>query len=483
MGRLITDASKMTDIQNKLNVTVEDGNLSFSNIVNAISVMQESMGIAGTSAHEAATTIEGSTNMTKAAWDNLVTGIADDNADFDKLIDNFVESASAMFNNLMPRILIAIQGVGKLIPKLGEIILEHLPEIMEAGKNIVNGLMEAIIQALPTLIQTGSQILQSLLDGIVQYLPQIMPIVVQVILSLVNFITQNLPTILQAGITILLELVKGITEAIPDLIPAIVQCIKTVLMTLVEHLPEIIMAGIDLLLALAEGILDAIPDLIAIIPDLIIALVTKLLSPEMLLKLQSVGPKLMLALGKAFIDNIPNMLLSTPKIIKGLFNGLKDTIKNTDWLTLGKNVLKGILEGLTSMGSAVKRAAKKVVNSIKNNIKDFFGIHSPSRVMRNEIGKNLILGVGVAFEQDSDLIDNQINDFGDDIYKRMQGTVNMETGKMAFSGTAGSVSQILASNATFDGVFNVEAKVQEGVLFRTTERISTEKNLQTSFSK
>lgn len=481
MERLITDASQMTDIQEELNLTVEDGNLSFANIVNAISVMQKSLDIAGTSAKEASTTIEGSTNMMKASWDNLVTGIADDNADFDKLIDNFVESAGAMFDNLLPRILIAIEGIGELIPKLGEILLEHLPEIMEAGQNIINGLMQAIVSALPTLITTGTQILQSLLNGIIQYLPQIMPIVIQVILSLVNFITQNLPTILQAGITILLELAKGITEAIPNLIPAIVQCIKTMLTTLIEHLPDIIMAGIDLLLALAEGILDALPDLIAIIPDLIIALVTKLLSPEMLLKLASVGPKLMIALAKALINNIPNLIMAVPKIIIGLFNGFRNTITNTNWLQLGKNVLNGILSGITSMGSAIKNAVKKVVNSIKDNIKSFFGIHSPSKVMRDEIGKNLILGVGVAFEKDDDLIDKQISDFGDDVYKKMRGAVNMETGKMAFSGTAGSVSQILSSNATFDGNFVVKAEVEEGTLFEAQQRIARQKNLQTGF--
>lgn len=133
---------------------------------------------------------------------------------------------------------------------------------------------------------------------------------------------------------------------------------KTMLTTLIEHLPDIIMAGIDLLLALAEGILDALPDLIAIIPDLIIALVTKLLSPEMLLKLASVGPKLMIALAKALINNIPNLIMAVPKIIIGLFNGFRNTITNTNWLQLGKNVLDGILSGITSMGSAIKMLLK-----------------------------------------------------------------------------------------------------------------------------
>ena len=433
--------------------------LTSSDILDILEKTADQYGVLGKTADEAMKTIQGSTKATKSAWTNLVTGIADDNADFDKLVNDFVDSISAMLDNLVPRILIAIEGLGKLIPKLIEVLMNHLPEIMETGRNILN----------------------ALLQGIVENIPQMTSTVTQVILSLVNFIIQNLPTILQAGIVILLELVKGITEAIPNLIPAIVQCIETMLTTLIEHLPDIIMAGIDLLLALAEGILDALPDLIAIIPDLIVALVTKLLSPEMLLKLQSVGPKLIVALANALIKNIPNLLLAVPKIIIGLFNGFKNTITKTNWLQLGKSILNGILSGLTSMGNAVKNAAKKVVNSIKDNIKSLFGIHSPSKVMRDEIGKNLILGVGVAFEKDDNLIDKQINDFGDDVYKKMQGAVNMETGAMSFSGTAGSVSQILSSNATFDGNFVVKAEVEEGTLFEAQQRITRQKNLQMGF--
>ena len=301
------------------------------------------------------------------------------------------------------------------------------------------------------------------------------------VMSMVNSLIENLPKFLEIGINILSNLIQGITQKMPELIPAIVQCIETMLTTLIEHLPDISMAGNDFLLTLQEGILEALPDLIAIIPDLIVAFVTKLLSPEMLLKMAIAGPRLMIALANAIIKSIPNLILAVPRIIIGLFNEFKNTIKNTNWLQLGKSILNGILSGLTSTGNAVKNAAKKVFNSIKNNIKSLFGIHSPSKVMRDEIGKNLILGVGVAFEKDDNLIDKQINDFGDDVYKKMQGAVNMETGKMAFSGTTGSISQILSSNATFDGNFVVKAEVQEGTLFEANQRITKEKRLQTGF--
>lgn len=477
MARLITDASKMTDIQNELNVSVKDGDMSFGNIVNAISVMQKKLDIAGTSAKEASTTIEGSTNMMKAAWDNLVTGIADDDADFGKLIDNFVESASAMFNNLMPRILTAIQGVGKLIPKLGEIILEHLPEIMETGQNIINGLMQAIIQALPTLIETGTQILQSLLNGIIQYLPQIMPIVVQVILSLVNFITQNLPTILQAGITILLELTKGIIQALPDLIPTMIQVIMDMVNILLDNIDEIIECGIQLLLALIEGIMNALPELIARLPEIIIKIVSKLI--ELTPQLLGAALRIILALAEGLIKYIPQLISKIPQIISSMVNALKNGVK--DFTNIGANLLKGLWNGITNTVGWLINKIKGIANKITNTFKNIFGIHSPSRLFRNEIGKNLILGVGVAFEKDDDLIDKQINDFGDDVYKKMQGAVNMETGKMAFSGTTGSINEILSSNATFDGNFTVKAEVEEGTLFEAQQRITRRKKLQTGF--
>ena len=477
MERLITDASKMKDAQKELNVSVKDGDMSFGNIVNAISVMQKSLGIAGTSAKEASTTIEGSTNMMKASWDNLVTGIARDDVDFEGLMGEFVDSVGTMFDNLLPRILIAIEGIGELIPKLGEILLEHLPEIMETGQNIINGLMQAIVSALPTLITTGTQILQSLLNGIIQYLPQIMPVVIQVILSLVNFITQNLPMILQAGITILLELIKGITQALPDLIPTMVQVIMDMVNILLDNIDEIIECGIQLLVALTEGIMNALPELISRLPEIIIKIVSKLieLSPQLL----SAALRIILALAEGLIKFIPEIISRIPKIIKSMVSAFKQGIG--DFVNIGANLLKGLWNGIANTVGWLTNKIKGIANAITNTFKNIFGIHSPSKLFRNEIGKNLILGVGVAFEKDDDLINKQISDFGDDVYKKMQGAVNMETGKMAFSGTAGSISQILSSNATFDGNFVVKAEVQEGTLFEANQRITRQKKLQTGF--
>lgn len=429
--------------------------LTSSDILDILEKTADQYGVLGKTAEEAMKTIQGSTKAAKSAWTNLVTGIADDNADFDKLVSDFVDSVGAMFDNLLPRIITSLEGVGELIPKLFEILNEHLPELIEGLQNILNSLMTSIVEMLP----------------------QMAPFITQILLTIVQLITDNLPTILQAGITILLELIKGITQALPDLIPTMVQVIMDIVNILLDNIDLIIECGIQLLVALIEGIMNALPELISRLPEIIIKITTKLieLSPQLL----SAALRIILALAEGLIKFIPQLISKIPQIIKSMVNALKNGVK--DFANIGKNLLKGIWNGISNTKEWLVNKIKGIGKTITGAFKKIFGIKSPSKLFRNEIGKNLILGVGVAFEKDDDLIDKQISDFGDDVYKKMQGAVNMETGKMAFSGTTGSISQILSSNATFDGNFVVKAEVQEGTLFEANQRITKEKRLQTGF--
>lgn len=429
--------------------------LTSSDILDILEKTADQYGVLGKTAQEAMKTIQGSTKAAKSAWTNLVTGIADDNADFDKLVSDFVDSVGAMFDNLLPRIITSLEGVGELIPKLFEILNEHLPELIEGLQNILNSLMTSIVEILP----------------------QMAPFITQILLTIVQLITDNLPTILQAGITILLELIKGITQALPDLIPTMVQVIMDIVNILLDNIDLIIECGVQLLVALIEGIMNALPELISRLPEIIIKITTKLieLSPQLL----SAALRIILALAEGLIKFIPEIISRIPKIIKSIVSAFKQGIG--DFINIGKNLLKGLWNGISNTKEWLVNKIKGIGKAITGTFKKIFGIKSPSKLFRNEIGKNLILGVGVAFEKDDNLIDKQINDFGDDVYKKMQGAVNMETGKMAFSGTTGSISQILSSNATFDGNFVVKAEVQEGTLFEANQRITKEKRLQTGF--
>ena len=341
---------------------------------------------------------------------------------------------------------------------LGEVTIPMFTFLKDEVLPVINGILDGTLG-----IDEGiNKLTETFLNGV---------------MSMVNTLVENLPTFLQMGINILLSLISGITQALPDLIPTMVQVIMDMANILLDNIDEIIECGIQLLVALTEGIINALPELIARLPEIIIKIVSKLI--ELTPQLLSAALRIILALAEGLIKFIPQLISKIPQIIKSMISAFKQGIG--DFVNIGANLLKGLWNGIANTVGWLTNKIKGIANTITNTFKKIFGIHSPSRLFRNEIGKNLILGVGVAFEKDDDLINKQISDFGDDVYKKMQGAVNMETGKMAFSGTTGSINEILSSNATFDGNFVVKAEVQEGTLFEANQRITKEKRLQTGF--
>ena len=441
---------------NSVGYMVDDiSELSSSDILDILEKVADQYGVLGKTAEEARTTIQGSTKMMRSAWSNLLNGIADDNADFDKLVGDFVEAVGYSFDNLLPRIMTALEGIGELIPRLLDILTEHLPELIEGLQNILNSLMTSIVNLLP----------------------KIAPFIAQIILTIVQLITNNLPAILQAGITILVTLIQGITEALPELIPTMVKVILDIVDILLDNIDLIIECGIQLLVALIEGIMNALPELIARLPEIIIKMNNTFikLSPQ----LWSASLRIMMALIEGMIRNIPILISKIPQIIKSMVNAFMQGV--VDFVNIGKNLIKGIGDGFSKSKDYVINKVKSIGNSIKNAFTKFFKIASPSKLMRDVVGKRLPQGIAVGIEADTDKALDSIDKMNNEIYDRMKQAVNMETGAMSFSGTAGSVNQILSSNATFDGNFVVKAEVEEGTLFEAQQRITRQKRLQTGF--
>lgn len=171
---------------------------SYSDIVQAIHVVQESMGIAGTTAKEASETISGSINSMKAAWKNLLTGIADNNADIDKLMDDLVDSISTVGKNIIPRVKTIIQGVSKAVNV--------------AAKELVPMMVQVIIDSLPDLVTAGVELIVALLNGIATALPQLIAAIPDIIDALVNALQENWPAIKEAGGKIIEALALGIID-------------------------------------------------------------------------------------------------------------------------------------------------------------------------------------------------------------------------------------------------------------------------------
>lgn len=316
MERLLKDAQKISGIKYDIS--------SFADITEAIHVMQEEMGIAGTTAAEASDTIEGSINSMKSAWSNLVTGLADKNSDLDKLINNFVDSTATAAKNIIPRVEQTLIGVGTLISKLAPVIGEALPRLvtnvlpslLSAGVKLVSGIVEGIASSLPQVLEAGTNLLSQLTTGIENGLPDMMSRLPQIIDDFLNFITENLPSILEKGVEMLNSLVNGIINSIPQLVGQLPKIIKSFTTFISQNLPTIIQSGINILLNLIKGIMQAIPQLVASLPELINAIVNGLAS--LYLDLMRAGGQIV----QGIIDGIAaawNGLVSW-------FNGLWDSL-------------------------------------------------------------------------------------------------------------------------------------------------------------
>lgn len=239
---------------------------SYADIVDAIHVVQTEMGITGTTANEAATTIQGSASAVKSAWSNLVTGVADDNANFDLLINNFVDSVGTAAQNILPRIEVALNGAAKLIESLVPPIMAELPSLIEtvlpqlsqSAVNIVQTLVTGISANAAQLIDSAIQIITVLGNGIYQMLPTVAQAALQIVLTLVSKLNENLPQMLDTAGQMLIAFVEGVSEHLPDIMLAAASIVETLLTYFIEHLPDIVEGAMQMGNAVIDGIIDGI---------------------------------------------------------------------------------------------------------------------------------------------------------------------------------------------------------------------------------
>lgn len=395
MKRLIKDASQMTDVQQKLGVTVDESSLSFGNIVNAISVMQESLGIAGTTSKEAATTIEGSLNSAKAAWENLVVGMADDNADFDTLVQNFVDTASTALENMLPRIEIALTGLGQLIEKLlpvivqkvPEIIMQTLPGLINAGIQMVSALGQGLMQYLPELISYATQLVVQLVQGLVSALPKIVEFASQLIETIVTSLVNAAPDLIDAGKELIEFLVNGIAENLPNIVQTITDLISNINSFWAENGPEFIKWGTDLLSNLVDGITQAVPVLLQNLPGIIQSMVEGLLNNGPVLI--ECGLKLLLQLIEGILSCIPDILAAIPQIIAAIV----EAFVNYDWLGLGTEVINFVKDGMGESWDNIVAFFTETIPNFIQSIFDWFN-ELPGKLL--EWGQNVYTTVTTA---------------------------------------------------------------------------------------
>ncbi|WP_249207011.1 hypothetical protein [Bacillus cereus] len=324
-----------------------------------------------------------------------------------QLIMTLITSIMQMLPQLIPVAVSIIQtiinGLMMILPQLIEMginllislitgITQALPMIALAIITVITTLIEAITANLPMIIAAGMQVLTSLINGIIQMLPQLISLAINLITQVATTLIANLPAIIQAGVQILLAVINGIVQVLPQLINAALDLIVKIASTLIANLPQIISAGINILLALIAGIVQVLPQLIAAALNLVVTLVSTLISN--LPKLLEAGVKLIEALIKGILSLLGQLGSAALEIGDKIIN----TLKEVNLLDVGKNIIQGLINGIGSMAGAVWEKVASIGSSIKKGFTDFFDIHSPSRLMRDAVGKQIGAGLAIGME-------------------------------------------------------------------------------------
>ena len=237
MQRLIDDANALNAAQGKYtNYSIE----SYADIVSAIHDVQVEMGIYGTTADEASTTIQGSVSSMKAAWVNLLVGIADDNANFKTLTEQFVDSLVTVGENIIPRINIIIQGLTQLIT--------------EASQTIIPLAVQILLENLPSIVAAGMDLIIALVSGILDNIDMLIDCVLEMVDVIVDKLIDNLPKLIDGGIRLIAALANGLIRAIPNLVSKIPQIISSIVKGLISGIPAIFDVGKNIVEGLWNGI-------------------------------------------------------------------------------------------------------------------------------------------------------------------------------------------------------------------------------------
>ncbi len=377
---------------NATNYTIENLADCESALVEYIDMVEMS----GYAHDEAAGTIQGSLASMKGAWENLLVGMAG-GEDLSTLMDNLTSTVVSFAQNIQPVILNALNGLGSFLAQMVPVITSALPTIIQeiipsltaAATQIVTELGSAILENVPLLLQTAFDLNTQLMEYIIQGAPQMIQAAVQLILELAQGIVNYLPTLIESAGNMIEALGTGLIESLPTLIDNIPIIIDGIIQALVSCAPKLMEVGFNLFVALVKNL------------------------PQILISLNAAVVKMMASIISGLVTYLGKMALTGLKIGKSALEGLSNAWANAG--EIGTNLVKGLWNGIKSVKDWILDKIKGFGDSVLNSLKSFFGIHSPSRVMQDVIGKNLALGIGVGIEANTSSVTDAMDSLGKEV--------------------------------------------------------------------
>lgn len=465
MARLINDSGVLGDT---MTVTAETVNqVSFDKMVEAIHVIQGEMGITGTTAKEASSTIQGSISSMRAAWDNFLTGMADPQQDFDALLGNLVDSVVTVGENLVPRIQMLlprlaegltqlaqsilpyipttlqtllptlidgasslISGFTAVLPELLTTALSTLPQLVGAAVSIIGSLTNALIAAAPQLLSAGAQLLSQLLTGIQTGLPLLaerLPILIQ---SGLTYLTQQLPLVMTAGTQLLDGVLSGIFTALPALAVQVPVIVQTFLDGITAQLPVVLNKGVELLTNFVNGILATIPGMLAQLPQIIDAIITFV--TDNLPTIIDAGITLLLNLTSGIIGAIPQLVAQLPKIISSITGGLANSMPKI--IQSGVQLLQKLSSGIISAIPQLVAALPQIITAIVSGIGAMMG-----GIV--DIGVQIVKGIWQGIQSMVSWFTSQVKSFFSGIVNGVKNILGIRSPSRVFAGIGGYMAQ------------------------------------------
>lgn len=393
LERLLSDAEKFSAAQGKVRDFSVD---SYSDIVEAIHIVQDEMGITGTTADEAATTIEGSVNMAKAAWGNWLAGLGDDTADMEGLTSRLVQSVATAGENIIPRI-------GQIMSTLVQTVVQYAPQL---GQEIVNGLSQIDFTQVG---QTASDLMLMLVDGIVTNLPMLAQAALQIAMALGQGLVTNGPQILAQLGQLLLQLAQYVIANVPNILDAAMQFFGMILQGIATYGPQILATLASLLGQLIGQVVawagQMLANAVSAAANFLGGLMGGLAAlPGRVASCLSGAISIVVGWVTQFASNATSAASQFGSKLRSGLEAIPGTLGN-----IGSNIVQGLVNGVTGAAGRLVDAVKGAVGDAIQGAKNLLGIKSPSRVFR-KIGQYAMQGAALGVDDDAGLLSKSTDD-------------------------------------------------------------------------
>lgn len=348
MKRLIADANKLRQEQGKnADLTID----SYADVVEAIHTVQENMGITGTTAKEAATTISGSIGMAKAAWENFITGLGRDDVDFSQLTQQLLESIGAVATNVAPRVAQIGQGIITAFPVvlsgLGTVLAPIVSEALSTAWNIAVNALAGIGIHLPNV--DSSQMLSG----------------INAAMDAAKLLLTDPAAFLEKGNQLVQSVGSGIRAGVPKIVSEGLNVLTSLSQAFLTGFPQIVSMGGQLVLSLVQGLMDSLPSLIEQGPQIVSNIANGISAAAGVLL--DTGLQIIVAIGTGLVNAVPTLLANIPQILQAVW----DAFVAYQWVTLGGTLVTSIGEGIAALGSQIPTKLKGFFDQAVNHAGEF----------------------------------------------------------------------------------------------------------------